>query len=179
MNASLEEHARPSQIDRLLDLPSDLVEGKDVGLRVLRVGPIESAELAPIDADVGVVDVAVDDVGRDAGIVLAVADLVRRGAELEKIPFSQEHDGISGRKALSRERAVQDFRRGRHRLHSRSAPERRAARYHPAASAAGASTAARTRATPMRFPPSRASATPTAAQAKSARSIECRVPPYG
>src|SRR5688500_3178855 len=46
----------------LIDLGPDLLEAQDVSLAVLR-SSIEGAELTVCDADVGVVDVSVDDVG--------------------------------------------------------------------------------------------------------------------
>ena len=76
---------------------------------MLRGGPVERAELAAVDADVRVVDVAVDDVGRDGRVVLAVADLVGRGAELEEAALREEGDGVRRGEPLARERAVEDL----------------------------------------------------------------------
>jgi hypothetical protein len=84
VHAALEEDSGSAEVDRLLDLAADLVEGEDVGFGVLRVRPVEGAELAAVDADVRVVDVAIDDVGRDPRVVQAVPDLVGRRAEVEK-----------------------------------------------------------------------------------------------
>ena len=51
--------------NRLVDLPEDLIEGEDVALAGAD-RTVERAEVAPRDADVRVVDVAIDDVGDDA-----------------------------------------------------------------------------------------------------------------
>ena len=63
--AALQQQLAAAERDRLFDLPEDLVEPERVALR-RSDGPIERAELAARDADVRVVDVAVDDVGDDA-----------------------------------------------------------------------------------------------------------------
>ena len=67
----------------LVDLGADLLEGQDVALGVLRPA-VERAELAVGDADVGVVDVAVDDVGDDVLGVLPPALGVGQPAQLEE-----------------------------------------------------------------------------------------------
>jgi hypothetical protein len=67
----------------LVDLGADLLEAEDVPLGVL--GPaVEGAELTVGDADVGVVDVPVDDVGDDALRVLPPPLGVGELAELEQ-----------------------------------------------------------------------------------------------
>ena len=73
----------------------NLFEGQDVSLRIFRGWTVER-ELAAIDADVGVVDIAIDDVRSNARVVLVVADLVGRCAEGEEIAF-QQRDRIGGR----------------------------------------------------------------------------------
>ena len=109
MDSPLEEDAGAAEVDRLLDLPADLVERQDVRLGVLRVRAVERAELATVDTDVRVVDVAVHDVGRDVPVVPPVADLVRRGAELEQPPLREERHRVGRGKPLAAERRVQDL----------------------------------------------------------------------
>ena len=75
--AALQQQLDAADRDRLVDLPEQLVEAEDVAFgRSDRT--VERAEVALRDADVGVVDVAVDDVGDDALGMLARADARRR-----------------------------------------------------------------------------------------------------
>ncbi|MCE2825911.1 MAG: hypothetical protein LW626_02330 [Verrucomicrobium sp.] len=60
--ATLQQHLGATEREGLLDLAVQLVEGEHVGVGVL-LGAPEGAELAVDVADVGVVDVAVHDVG--------------------------------------------------------------------------------------------------------------------
>ncbi len=108
VNAALEKNSGPSQIDRLLDFLADLIEGQDVGLGILRGRTIERAELATVDADVCVVDVAIDDVGRDLRVVLPVANLVGRGAEREEISLLEQRHRVGLGETLSREGSFED-----------------------------------------------------------------------
>ena len=64
MVAALQQNLRPAQCQRLLDLPVQFIERDDVGVAVL-LRAIEGAELAIHVADVGVVDVPINDVGDD------------------------------------------------------------------------------------------------------------------
>ena len=78
--AALQQQLTAAKRDRLVDLSKDLLEAEDVALG-RSDGTIERAEVAARDADVRVVDVAIDDVGDDAVGVLACADLVGQPAE--------------------------------------------------------------------------------------------------
>src|SRR5207237_4151491 len=108
VSGAVEKNSGPSQIDRLLDFLADLIEGQDVGVGILRGRTVERAELATVDADVCIVDVAVDDVGRDLRVVLPVADLVGRGAESEEISLLEQRDRVGLGDALSREGPFED-----------------------------------------------------------------------
>ena len=78
--AALQQQLPAAERDRLVDLAEDLLEAEDVAFgRSDR--PVERAEVAARDADVRVVDVAVDDVGDDAVRVLARAHAVGQLAE--------------------------------------------------------------------------------------------------
>ena len=68
--AALQQQLVAAERDRLVDLAVDLVEAEDVAVGVPDLA-VERAEVAARDADVGVVDVAVDDVGDDAVGMLA------------------------------------------------------------------------------------------------------------
>ena len=78
--AALQQQLHAAERDRLVDLLEDLLEAEDVALAGAD-RPVERAEVAARDADVRVVDVAVDDVGDDAVRVLARADAVGQLAE--------------------------------------------------------------------------------------------------
>ena len=91
--AALQQQLHAADGDRLVDLAEQLVEAEHVAFR-RSDRPVERAEVALRDADVRVVDVAVDDVGDDAVGVLAGADGVgqlaeerrrRRAIELERL----------------------------------------------------------------------------------------------
>ena len=118
VHAALEQHARPAEVDRLLDLLADLLVREDVRLGVLGRGPVEGAELAAVDADVRVVDVAVDDVGRDRrDRSCRLRIVVRRGAEGEEVALLEQRHGVGGGQALAREGAVENAV-GRARAHA-------------------------------------------------------------
>ncbi len=77
---ALEQQLTAAERDRLVDLAEDLLEAEHVAFG-RSDGPIERAEVAARDADVRVVDVAIDDVGDDPVRVLAGADLVGEPSE--------------------------------------------------------------------------------------------------
>ena len=92
--AALQQQLHAADRDRLVDLPEDLVEPEHVAFgRSDR--PVERAEVALRDADVRVVDVAVDDVGDDALGMLARADRVGQPAEQRRrrVPIELERLG--------------------------------------------------------------------------------------
>ena len=72
---ALQQQLSPAERNRLVDLPENLSETENVSVRRAD-GPIERAEVAACDADVRVVDVAIDDVGDDALGMLAGANFV-------------------------------------------------------------------------------------------------------
>src|ERR1051325_7433195 len=80
---ALEEALHPADRFALVDLLADLLERQHVALAVPGA-PVERAELAVGDADVGVVDVPVDDVGDDVLGVELPAPLVGERAQLEE-----------------------------------------------------------------------------------------------
>ena len=62
MVTALHEHLCPTQRQSLFNLPVELIQGNDVGIGIFLTPP-EGAELAVDVANVGVIDVAVHDVG--------------------------------------------------------------------------------------------------------------------
>ena len=81
--AALDQNLHTAQRAQLVDLPADLLEGEHVALGVLGAA-VERAELAVGDADVGVVDVAVDDVGDGVLGVEAPPCLIGERPQLEQ-----------------------------------------------------------------------------------------------
>ena len=83
----------PPCVDQFLDLGEDRGVVEDVG--VGRVGlAVEGAEPALGLADVGVVDVAVDDEGHPPVRVLLPADRVGQLADGEQVGFGQQPEGL-------------------------------------------------------------------------------------
>ena len=120
MDAALHQDAGAVERQGLLDLAADLLERQQVALGVARLA-VEGAEPALVDADVGVVDVAVDVVGRDRGIVEAVPHLVRGEAEVEEVAVEEQGMGVAGRDAAAGEGVVEnllDGASGRFEVHS-------------------------------------------------------------
>ena len=96
VQAALHQHARAAEIDRLLNLLEDHVDAVDVAFLVAH-GPVEGAEAAVFGAEVGVVDIAVDDVADDAlGMELA-AQCVGGHADSDQVVAAEQVDGFSGR----------------------------------------------------------------------------------
>ena len=84
VKAALHEDSRAAQGERFIDLLEDRLERLDVSFRRTH-GPIEGAKRAVLRADIGVVDVAVNDVGDHAFRMQALAHGVRLEAEAEQI----------------------------------------------------------------------------------------------
>ena len=78
--STLEQQLTSTQSHRLVNLSKDLFESEYIPFRGTD-RTIKRAEVAPRYANVGVIDVAVDDVGDDAVGMLARADLVRKVTE--------------------------------------------------------------------------------------------------
>ena len=91
---ALEEQLHTADLDRLINLPEDLLEAEHVAFARSHIA-VERAEVALRDAHVRVVDVAVDDVGHGAIRMFAQADPVRKAAE-----------HVSRRMLIERERLV-------------------------------------------------------------------------
>ena len=112
MNAALETHFRRPALPRLLHAARDFLEREVVRAAaqvVVQLAFGKGAEAACVAADVGVVDVAVDDVGDDVAVRLRAqrigggADFVDLGSARRKQP----HDGVR-RQALVPDRPVRD-----------------------------------------------------------------------
>ena len=84
MDPSLHQDLGAALGDRLLDLSEYFVLCKDIGFGTV-LGPVERAELALVDADVGVIDVPVDDKGDQPLGMQTFAHAVRQFAERQQI----------------------------------------------------------------------------------------------
>jgi len=108
VHPALHQDASAVEGQRLLDLAADLLERQQIPLGVAGL-PVEGAEAALVDADVGVVDVAVDVVGGDRGVVEAVAHLVGGHSELQQVAVEQQRMGIAGRDAAAGQGVVENL----------------------------------------------------------------------
>ncbi len=85
--------AVPPKVDGLLDLLVDFPLGEDIGVGGARLA-VEGAEPAARDADVGVVDVAVDDVGGPVAGDEALAHFVGSRPHSEQVARAQQVEGF-------------------------------------------------------------------------------------
>ena len=108
--APLEQQGRAAQVERLLDLAEDHRLRQDVALGVHR-RPVEGAEVAVGDAEVGVVDVPVDHERHDVRVAARVAHPRRRLAHGHEVPAGQEREGVVVRRAARRRRSARGCRR--------------------------------------------------------------------
>lgn len=65
MHAALKQNLVAAQVHGFLDLGQDVLGGQDIAA-VLARSPEERAELAGRDADVGIVDITVHDIGHES-----------------------------------------------------------------------------------------------------------------
>ena len=95
-------HQELAAVERreFLGLAVDLLAIEDVPCRVLRFA-VEGAEAAVDDADVGGIDVAVDDVGDEPLGVLALPHQIGEAAEGGEVRFLVEEEGFGGVDPLS------------------------------------------------------------------------------
>ncbi len=98
VEAPLQQDLHAAQVDRLLELLAELVARQDVALGLVGGRAVEVAELAARDADVRVVDVAIDDVGDDALRVEHPAPGVGGGAQLQHRRLGVKAHRLLGRR---------------------------------------------------------------------------------
>ena len=96
MQAALHQHARAAEIEGLLNLLEDDVDAVDVAFRVAH-RTVEGAEAAVLRAEVGVVDIAVDDVGDDAFGMELAAQRVGGHADPNEVVRVKQADGFGWR----------------------------------------------------------------------------------
>ena len=112
--AALHEHARAADRESLLDLLEDDRFREQIALGPVSGAAVEGAEVAVGDADVRVVDVAVDDERDPAAVGAARAKLVGRLADRDEVLGLEERQRLVVRDALSLERLVEDLGYARH-----------------------------------------------------------------
>ena len=105
--ATLHEDAGAAEGQGLLDLGVERLFRVQVSLGVARIA-IEGAEGAAHDADVRIVDVAIDDVGHDRLRVQAATHQVGRHPEIEKRCRTKKTQSLGGLEPLAGRDAIQD-----------------------------------------------------------------------
>ena len=105
--ATLHEEARAAHFERLLDLLVDHRLRQQIALAHVAGPPVERAEVAVGDADVGVVEVPVDDERDLRGIRRPVADLVRDATDVDEVARTEERDRLVVRDPLPVECSVE------------------------------------------------------------------------
>ena len=93
MEAALKEDAGAAKFEHLVDLGVDFFEGQDVAVFGAERA-VEGAERTVFGAEVRVVNVAVDLIGDDAGIVLFQAKLMRGHADSDEIIGLEHVEGL-------------------------------------------------------------------------------------
>ncbi len=106
--APLHQHARAAERERLLDLLVDHRLGQQVPLALVARAAVEGAEVAVGDADVRVVDVAVDDERDATRVGAAPAQLVRGATDRDQVARLEQREGVGVGDALAVERLLQD-----------------------------------------------------------------------
>src|SRR5581483_7792461 len=96
MQSALHQHTRPPEFYRLADLLVDGFEIQNVTLFGLRAfqGAVEGAESAVLGAEVGVIDVAVNDVGDHAFGVQLSPHRVRFHANADQVIGTEQLYGL-------------------------------------------------------------------------------------
>src|SRR5688572_22307820 len=95
MNAALHQDTGATESDRFFDLFVDHMIRKNVSLRVA-LYPVERTERAKLLADIGVVDVAIDDIADDIIRMPADSDAVSRFSQIEQVRVFEEQDRLIG-----------------------------------------------------------------------------------
>ena len=96
MQAALHQHAGAAQLHGLRDLVVDGVEVEDVALggQLALQRTVKGAEGAVLGAEVGVIDVAVDDVGDHAVRVQLAAHRIGFHAEADQVVGAEPVEGL-------------------------------------------------------------------------------------
>ena len=109
MVPALHEQPGAAERERLLDLLEDDRLRKQVALALVARPTVEGAEVAVGDADVRVVEVAVDDERDALRVAQSIADLVRGAADGHEIAGAQKLDGVLVGDPLAGGRALENL----------------------------------------------------------------------
>src|SRR5262249_27205648 len=123
--AALHEQAGPTERERLLDLLEDDRLRQEIALAHVARTPVEGAEVAVGDADVRVVEVAVDDERDLVRVVQPVAHVVCGATDGDEVARAQQLTGVLIREPLAARDPLEDLadRRTRdHHAHATAAP---------------------------------------------------------
>src|SRR5215831_7202191 len=107
--AALHQQPGAAERERLLDLLEDDRLRQQVALALVAGPAVEGAEVAVGDADVRVVEVAVDDERDALRVVEPVADLVRRASDGDEVTRAEELDRVLVRDPFARGRPCEDL----------------------------------------------------------------------
>src|SRR6266446_5453653 len=107
MQPTLHQHAGTPERDGLVNFGTDLVERSYVSLTVAGAS-VECTKCAHHVTHIGVVDVAIDDIGDDARRVPPLPNLVRGKADSNKIVRFKQDGAVIAGKAFASESFVQD-----------------------------------------------------------------------
>ena len=80
MQSTLHQYAGTTESDGLIDFDANLVQGSNVSIGCTG-SAVEGTERTNNVADVGVIDIAIDDVGNNIGRMFSLADLVSGRAD--------------------------------------------------------------------------------------------------
>src|ERR1700752_426956 len=107
MQTALHQDPSAAERYRLIDLFADLLKAANVSVGCTRA-TVERAESANDVADVGVVDVAIDDVGDDVIGVTPRADLISSGSRARDVVRFEQRSAFLDAQALSRKHAIKN-----------------------------------------------------------------------
>ena len=108
MVAALHQQPGSAELDRLFDLLEDDRLRQQIALARVARAAVEGAEVAVRVADVGVVEVPVDDEGDPVGVGLAVPDLVRSATDRDEVARLEQRERFGVGDPLACERLLQD-----------------------------------------------------------------------
>src|SRR3954463_8419313 len=108
MVAALHEQAGAAERERLLDLLEDDRLRQQVAVARVAGAAVEGAEVAVGDADVRVVDVAVDDEGDALRVGAAPPQLVRGAADRDEVARPEQRDRLRLGDPVAVERLLED-----------------------------------------------------------------------
>lgn len=108
MQPALHQDPGAAERDRLINLLADFIEGPDICVGRARP-PVESTEGADYVAHVGVIHVAIDDVGDNVVRVATLANLIGREPNAHEVVRFEQKSALVRRQAITCKHAVEDW----------------------------------------------------------------------